>query len=199
VRDPSPKENPKESPTRSLLACLAALVALSGLVWVPPAAAQVQEPYNFTASVFLGLAGSTDADPGNGFDNTVLQVGFNFVRQPQTQLALRLGRFDLGSDRFGSLFDAQLTYLTVAGEYRLRESFYDSGVFAGLGIYRLDGTPAFAGGDEQTAAGIHLGILGDFEINHRISFLVELSGHYVDLDDANLFAMGLAGVGMHFR
>lgn len=184
-------------PTPSVLAVLAMLVVLA---WAPPAAAQAQEPYNFTGSLFLGLAGSTDADPGDGLDNMVVQAGFNFVQASRAQLAFRLGRFDLDSERqFGSLFDAELTYLTVAGEYRLPESFYDSGVFAGLGVYRLEGTPALAGGNEETAAGVHLGVLGDFEISRRFSILVELSGHYVDFEDSNVFVMGLAGVGMHFR
>lgn len=184
----------------ALRVSLAALVGLVVLLSAAPAAAQLQEPYNFTGSLFLGLAGSTDADPGDGLDNTVVQAGFNFVRSSRSQLAFRLGRFDLDSERqFGSLFDAELTYLTVAGEYRLRESFYDSGVFAGLGVYRLEGTPAFAGGDGETAGGVHLGILGDFDLNRRFSILLELSGHYVDFEDANVFIMGLAGVGAHFR
>jgi len=166
----------------------------------PPAVAQAQDTYNFTASLAGGLAGSTDAEPGDGLDNPALQVGFNLVTEPRTRLAFRLGRFDLDSDqRFGSLRDAELTYVTVAGEYRLRESFYESGVFLGLGAYRLEGTPLFGGEGEQTAAGLNLGVLGEFEITRRFSFLLELSGHYVDLDEANLFALGLAGVSFHFR
>lgn len=181
-------------------AALIALLTVGTLVAAAPAAAQVQETYTFSGSLLAGLAGSTDADPGNGIDNVALQLGFNFVIKPRTQLALRLGRFDLDSDdRFGGLRDAELTYLTVGGEYRLSEGYYDSGVFAGLGVYDLDGTPVSGDADSQTAAGLHLGALGDFTLTRRLSFLVELSGHYVDLDDANFFVMGMAGVGFHFR
>lgn len=179
-----------------------ALVLPAVVLGLPPAAAQTQEPYNFTASLLGGIGGSTDADPGDGIDNPALQLGFNVVTQPRTQLGFRLGRFDLGSDRFGTLGDADLTYLTVAGEYRLREGYYDSGVFFGLGVYRLDGTPVPGlggeGGDE-TAAGLNVGVVGDFAITPRLSLLLELSGHYVDFDDSNVFGMGLVGVGVHFR
>lgn len=188
--------------TDAAFVAVAVLILPAGGLWTPPAAAQAQEPYNFTASLMGGLAGSTDADPGDGVDNVALQLGFKLVTQPRTQLAFRLGRFDLGSEnQFGSLRDAELTYATVTGEYWLRERFYDSGVFFGLGLYRLDGTSLLGddeGGDDS-AAGVTVGVAGDFEITRRLSLLVELSGHYVDFDEANIFVMGLAGVGLHFR
>lgn len=181
-------------------AAMAALLTVATLAAAAPAAAQVQETYTYTGSLFAGLAGSTDADPGDGVDNAALQLGFNFVTKPRTQLALRLGRFDLGSDdRFGGLRDAQLTYLTAGAQYRLNEGYYESGVFAGLGIYDLDGTAVTADADSETAVGVHLGVLGDFTITRRLSFLIELSGHYVDFREASFFAMGMAGVGFHFR
>lgn len=188
--------------TDAAFVALAVLVLPALLLGPPPAAAQGQEPYNFTASLMGGIGGSADADPGDGIDNLALQLGFKLVTQPRTQLGFRLGRFDLGSgDRFGSLTDAELTYATVAGEYWLRERFYDSGAFFGLGIYRLDGTALLAGedGGDETAAGLTLGVAGDFQITRRLGLLVELTGHYVDFDEANLFVTGLAGVGFHFR
>lgn len=188
--------------TDATLVALAVLVLPGVLLGPPPAAAQAQEPYNFTASVMGGLGGSTDADPGDGIDNLALQLGFKLVTQPRTLLGFRLGRFDLGSDdRFGSLTDAELTYATVAGEYRLRERFYDSGVWFGLGIYRLDGTalPGGEDGGDDTAPGLTVGVSGDFQITRKLSFLLELGGHYADLDEANVFVTALAGVGYNFR
>jgi hypothetical protein len=188
----------------SAFVAVAALLLPALVLGTPPAASQTQEPYNFTASLLGGFAGSTDADPGDGVDNLALQAGFNLVTQPRTQLGFRLGRVDLGSgDRFGSLRDADLTYFTIAGEYRLRERFYDSGVFFGLGLYRLNGTPVLdvgsGNGGDESAAGLNLGVVGDFEVGRKFSFLLELSGHYVDFDEANVFVMALAGVGVHFR
>lgn len=186
--------------TKAATAVLATLVVLGTLAVAAPASAQVQETYNYTASLFAGVAGSTDADPGDGVDNGALQLGLNFVTKPRTQIALRLGRFDLDSEElFGGLRDAELTYITVAGQYRLSEGYYDSALFAGLGLYDLDGTPVLGDSDSETSAGLQLGVLGDFAINRRFSFLLELSGHYVDFDDANVFVMGMAGVGFHFR
>ena len=187
--------------TDAAFVAVVAVVLAAASLGPPPAAAQAQEPYNFSASVMGGVGGSTDADPGDGVDNLAFQLGFKLVTQPRTQLGFRLGRFEVGSgDRFGSLTDAELTYATVAGEYRLREPFYDSGVFLGLGLYRLDGTSVLGGdGGDETAPGLTLGVSGDFAINRRLSFLLELGGHYVDFDEANVFVTGLAGVGFHFR
>jgi hypothetical protein len=41
-------------------------------------------------------------------------------------------------------------------------------------------------------------VTGEFPITRWLGFQVELSGHYVDFDRANLFAMGHAGVVVHF-
>lgn len=164
-----------------------------------PLAASAQQLYTFTASLMGGFGGSPDANPGGSLDNTGFQAGFSFVAEPDTLVGLRVGHLGLGSDpRFGSLFDADLSYATVAGEYRFRETYYESGVYLGLGAYRLGGVEADGRDGGQTSLGVVLGITGEFKISRRFAFLVEFSGHYTDLDQAQLFAMGHAGVAYHF-
>jgi hypothetical protein len=155
------------------------------------------EPYTFTVSALGGVGGSHDAEPGDGFGNRALQVGLALVREPGVLLGLRLGRVTLEEDGFGSLLDADLEYATVAGEYRLDEGFYESGLFLGLGVYRLQGLRA--GRDaEETALGATLGVNGEFALTRRLAFVVELAGHWADFDEANLFGAGLAGLSFHF-
>jgi hypothetical protein len=66
-----------------------------------------------------------------------------------------------------------------------------------LGWYALDDDelPEFP---SQDAVGLALGVTGDFRLAERFSILLELSGHYTDLDDADLLAMGHVGVAFRF-
>lgn len=178
--------------------CIIALAAAAALAVAAPAAAQ--ELYTFTVGAFGGIGGSIDADPGDELGNTGFQLGLSMVTEPRTRIALRAGRLGLADgDQFESLLEADLEYLTVAGEYRFRESYYAPWAYIGLGAYRLQGDDVFAGGDgEDTAIGIALGLTGEFTITRNLDFVVEASGHYADFDDANVFAMGHAGLAFHF-
>jgi hypothetical protein len=164
-----------------------------------PGAARAQEPYSATLSLLGGLGGAEDAEPSPGFDNQGFQLGLALLTEPGVLVGVRAGSLELGDgdDAFGSLLDAQLDYATIAGEYRYREGYYDSGLYLGLGAYRLEGS---RGGRDQsdTAPGLVLGITGEFQLVKRLAFLIELSGHYVDLDEARLFGMGHAGLEFRF-
>lgn len=163
-----------------------------------PGAARAQEPYTFTVGLLGGIGGSLDADPGDDLGNTGYQLNLNMVTEPRTHVGLRLGNLALdGEERFGTLTDAELSYVTVAGEYRFPESYYESGIYAGLGGYRLEGTRG--GQDEtETAPGLAVGVTGEFRITRWLAVLVELSGHYADFDEAQFFAMGHGGIAVHF-
>lgn len=191
---------PTRSKTRSQTRlAVAAALAAALLAALDPGAAEAQETYTFSVGLFGGLGGSVDAEPGDEIDNTGFQLDLSMVIQPSNHLVLRLGKLDLDSaERFVDLSAAELTYATIGGEYRYRHSYYDSGIYLALGGYRLEGDDAAGGGEEETAIGLALGVTGEFPITRWLGFQVELSGHYVDFDRANLFAMGHAGVVVHF-
>lgn len=163
-----------------------------------PGAARGQELYTFTAGLLGGVGGSFDADPGDDLGNTGYQLNFSMVTEARTHVGFRYGRLALDNDDFfGSLSDAELSYLTLAGEYRFPETFSESGVYIGLGAYRLEGTRG--GRDEtDTSIGVTVGVTGEFPITHWLGILLELSGHYADLDEAQFFAMGHGGLAFHF-
>jgi len=178
---------------------LGRLLLLLGLLSLPGMAG-AQEQYNYSVGLLGGIGGSVDADPGDSLGNTGYQLNLNMVTEPRTLLGLRAGQMALDDDGlFGSLTEAELSYVTVSGEYRFRQSFYDSGFYLGLGGYRLEGT-AFSGGDgEQTSVGAVVGATGDFPINNWLGVMVEFSGHYVvDFDDAQFFVMGHGGLAIRF-
>ncbi|HEX3126890.1 MAG TPA: outer membrane beta-barrel protein [Thermoanaerobaculia bacterium] len=163
-----------------------------------PGAARAQEPYTFTVGLLGGIGGSLDADPGDDLGNTGYQVNLDMVTEPRTHVGFRLGNLALdGEERFGTLTDAELSYITVAGEYRFPESYYESGIYAGLGGYRLEGT---RGGRDrsETAPGLVVGVTGEFRVTRWLAVLIELSGHYADFDEAQFFAIGHGGVAVHF-
>lgn len=175
-----------------------ALAATAALAVAAPAAAQ--ELYTFTVSAFGGVGGSIDADPGDELGNTGFQLGGSMITEPRTRIAVRAGRLGLADgERFESLFDADLSYVTIAGEYRFAKSYYAPWAYIGLGAYQLQGDDLFTGGEaDDTSLGLVLGLVGEFTITRRLDFVVEASGHYADFDDATIFAMGHAGLALHF-
>ncbi len=184
--------NPEENlllQTRRVIPPLAAFLLL-GLL---PTASSAQQPSTYTAGLAVGIGGATDADPSTGYDDFGFQAFFAMEVQSYTQFVTRLGRLSLDSK--DSTVDGDLTYLTVAGEYTFNAGSYESGLFLGLGYYDL--STNFLAGDDS-ALGLTLGTTGDFRLTDRLSLYIELSGHWADLDYAQFFVMGLAGVAYHF-
>jgi hypothetical protein len=180
----------------------AALVVTVTILASSAAPARAVEPFLVSVGVLGGVGGPLDADspdPGTSQRSMQLQVGF--ITEPRTMLQVRLGRLDFDDgDQLGNLFRPQLDYATISGEYRFFENWYDSGLFLGLGAYRLRGNRDGFGGseDEETSVGLTGGVTGEFELTHHVSLLAELAGHYADLDQAQLFATAQAGFAVKF-
>jgi hypothetical protein len=173
-------------------------LAIVCLIAAAPAV-RAQDGYTMAVTLLGGVGGANDAEPGSGFGNPAYQVGFSLVTEPQTAVGVRLGRLDLSNeDRFGALSDAQIDYAQVGGEYHFHEGYYESGIYLGLGGYRLRGDRANGDQASETALGGELGLLGDFSLTRNLAIRVEVSGHYVLFDDAHLFAMAQAGLAVRF-
>lgn len=181
----------KESNLRQIRLVALILVVASGISLATPS--QAQTNYSFSAGLLGGIGGSLDGEPDTGIDNLGLQAIFSMQTDIHTRFGVRLGRQDLEADDSG-LFDRELTYLTLAGEYRFSANYYDSGIFLGLGGYDLE-SDFFEG---ESSLGLTAGATGDFRLTSRLSLLVEISGHYVDLDYAQFFVMGHVGLVVHF-
>ena len=161
-------------------------------------AAGAQDTYAYAVSVLGGAGGAFDANPDSGLSNTSFQLGFGMLIDERALLGVRAGRLRFEDPGIGSLATADLDYATVAGEYRFRQSWYDYGLFFGLGDYRLDGRRASGARESQTALGVTLGLTGDFRVVRWLSVVGEIAGHYIFLDQATTFGQAQVGVAFHF-
>jgi hypothetical protein len=165
-----------------------------GLLAAAASTAHAAEKYPFRVSALAGLGGAVDN--GGSLGNGTYQLGFSWLSNEDIMVGVRVGQvlFDEGPDeRLGS----DLTYTTIGGEYRFNEGYYTSGIYIGLGWYGLE-ADALPTHPSENAIGLVVGLTGDFKLNQRFSIVVELSGHYTDLDDADLLGMGHAGVAYRF-
>jgi hypothetical protein len=172
------------------------LVLFALLLAASAAGVEAQDRYPFRLTAFAGVGGAVDDDDGNSLGNGSFQLGFSWISDTDVLVGVRAGQisFDEGpSGREGS----DLTYATIGGEYLFNEGYYTSGIYLGLGWYALDDDPLPQFPSED-AIGLALGVTGDFRLTDRFSIVVELSGHYTDLDAVDLLAIGHAGVAFRF-
>ena len=126
-------------------------------------------------------------------------MNLGLVTEPRTHLVLRTGRLGLDKDKlFGSLSNADMEYVTIGGEYRYSEKFYESGAFVALGGYRLNGTRASGRDAREDTWGVSVGFTGELPIRRWLGVQAEISGHYVDFREEQFFIMGHVGVAFHF-
>lgn len=180
------------------LRLLGGLAVLLGLLALP-GVAHAAEQYTYTAGILGGIGGSFDAEPGDDLGNSSYQINLSMVTEPRTQVGFRIGKLNLDKQEFfGTLTGADLSYVTVAGEYRFQDSYYESGLFLGLGGYRLSGTRFDGRSEDQTSVGLTVGVTGEITVNRWMGIVLEISGHYVNIDEANMYGMAHGGVAFHF-
>lgn len=178
---------------RAKSACIVVFVLL--VLVLPATAAAESSVYSF--NLWVGAGGSLDEDDA-GLSNSTYQLGFSVQPEDQLLVGLRVGELDLSGGLISGSADTSLDYATVVGEYRFTESFYESGLFIGLGLYSLDGVLALGQGFNEESVGLVLGISGEFVLTSRLGFLLELSGHLTNLESVDTLVMGHAGVAIHF-
>ncbi len=176
-----------------------------------PGSSLAQSSYRYSIGLMAGFGGATGSEPAGG------SVGEPFLRDDRFELGYQLV-FDMELER-GILFgvrlgqldvelvapalplpgpiQSELTYATLAGEYRLSGTggFYQSGLYLGTGFYAIDGQ-GFV--DDDSGLGLNVGATGNFRLTDRLGLKIEFSGHYADLDYAQFFIMGHAGLAFHF-
>lgn len=190
----------RATPLRKLITV--AILVLAGPVLAP--SESEGQAYTFTFGGLLGLGGSFDESDA-GYGNFSGQLSFTNTVADNTLVGIRVGGISWGSnDELGPLTGPSLLYATVAGEYKetsgsFSGSFIESGVYIGLGYYKLDGDRTDGGVESDDGFGLTVGVTGDLPVNKRrnLALRIELAGHYADLDAAQLF--GTAMIGLAYR
>jgi len=172
----------------------AGLIVLIGLSLPAPAAAQ---DYTWTLSA-LGGIGSAIRDGGGSA--TGYQLGFGLQFEPDANVWIHAGQLGFETD-FRS--DGTVSYVNVGGEYQFTESYYQSGLFLGLGVYDLESKRIFDEGvfgpvESESALGLVIGATGEFKFTPSFVFLVEITGHILDSSDVRVLGTAHAGFGIHF-
>lgn len=178
----------------------AALVSIASPGVATAQSSNMGDVHTFTLSLMGGVGASIDEDQA-GYDNSALQVGLSVVTEGNVKVAARVGALGFGStERLGNLLDVDLSYATIAGEYTFGEVAYESGIFFGVGAYRLEGTRAFTGESvSSTRLGVTGGLTGEFDLTRRLGFLAELSLHLVPGGEAEVFTAGLVGLAIYVK
>ncbi len=175
----------------SLLVLLAALAAPASLV--------AQDSYTFTVGLLGGIGGSFDGQGDEDFDHRALEATVAMLTNDRTLAVVRAGKLDFDDDlNFEGWVDAELMFVTIAGEYRFRQPTYDFGMYLGLGGYELAGHELGVGDQDERALGLAFGLTGDFDVTRHFSLVAEFSVHYVFLDRADLYGFALGGAAVHF-
>jgi hypothetical protein len=175
---------------------LAVSLLILGVVLVPTGAA-AQEDQPLEASLLFGFGGSFDEDQ-SGLSNSGYQIGLSLGVARRTKVGVRLGEIDYSpGDFISSISQPTFSYVTVGGEYTFSERYYESGIYLGLGAYKLEG---FLGGlpfDDSTI-GLALGVTGEFEVTRRLGLVLEAAGHFADFGPARYFLTFHGGLAYHF-
>lgn len=176
---------------------------LSGIVLIvaeaPLAAAEQTESYTYTLGLLGGVGGALDADPDPGLGERSWALAAGMITAQRTLVVVRAGRLEIDGDpAFERFSQADLEYVNIAGEYRFAQPTYDYGMYLGLGYYRMNGELLAGGNSSDYDLGIVLGLTGDFDVTRYLSVIGEISGHYVFLNDASIFAMANIGLAVHF-
>jgi len=149
-------------------------------------------------SLYGGFGGSVDQNDA-GYGNIGFQLGYSVAMGNRTDVELRVGELDFGSEDSIDLLSApSITYATIVSQYRFPEKFYESGLYLGLGAYRIEGLDVFNESFQDTNMGIAFGATGHFDLARSWVVLVELSGHYMNASYFEFLAMVHAGVGYRF-
>jgi hypothetical protein len=99
-------------------------------------------------------------------------------------------------------FNDRIHYLTTGVDYTFWEGDFTSGIFGGIGGYRIDPDSVEEGLEEfrdpkETVWGFHVGLDGDLRVVSRLSIVGRLTFHHIFSDvNRNILT---ANVGAAFR
>ncbi|MDQ3282286.1 MAG: hypothetical protein M3Q69_12850, partial [Acidobacteriota bacterium] len=128
------------------------------------------------------------SDATFSFANNSFDLFWATQLEPDTWLRLRAGRIEgpvpvaytvAGSDTvFRRDANGEVQHLGVDVQYNFDEPYGSTGIFAGVGLYRVSAPDA----DTSSSYGFNVGVNADFPITRRYGFVLETAYHWSRTD-----------------
>lgn len=146
------------------------------------------------------------------FSNTAYELYWSIPIEPdlnlvfkggsiQSEIGVPVEAIDPDADEPGTMAtfrrdvaDGAVHHVGAVVEYEFDEPFGSSGLFAGLGLYRLTAP----GEDAQQTWGVHAGVNSDFPISRRYGVVLEAAYHWTKADFNQRFMTVGAGLRVSF-
>jgi len=113
--------------------------------------------------------------------NSVKEIYYAVQMEPGTWFRIKAGQMTvplvkLDADGNRVLADSKGTvdHVDALVDYKFSETFGSTGLFAGIGMYRQNGS-----GEDNTNFGLSAGVNADFPFSRRYGFIVEGAYHWV--------------------
>ena len=138
-------------------------------------------------------SGGDDLTKNFSFNNTVKEVYYAVQLEPDTRFKIKAGEMETPVADGGSGHE-RVQHVAGIIDYRFSESFGETGLFAGAGMYRQKR----ADGNDATDYGFQGGINGDFPLTRRFGIVVEGTYHWVHFERTATFITATAGLRISF-
>ena len=138
------------------------------------------------------------------FSNTTFDMYWAFPIEPETFIKIKAGRIEgpvaiayevPGEDElFRRDVDGEVQHLEMNVEYRFNEPFGTTGLFAGLGFYRVSGDDQ----DSDSSYGFNAGVNADFPLSPRYGIILEGTYHWAGAEFQQRFMTFGGGLRVRF-
>jgi hypothetical protein len=188
-----------------------AIVLFSAAVFSAPVRAQ-----DWSVGASIGLTNDVNHRVRvSGFDPSDASAWVDFQLEERALLRGTIGSIKTKGSNAGLLADidgeevelpdlkARIDYVNVGVSYQFWEGDYTSGIFGGIGGYKIDPervAPEFEGFEdpEETVFGLHVGIDGDLRVISRLSLVGRITLHKIFSERNRLLLTANAGLAFRF-
>lgn len=190
---------------------IALTLVLAAAVSLPASAQSSEFGFTYGGTMRVSVDGESvvtggDIDDSFSFDNNSIDLYWATDFNEDTRFKIKAGRIEsvvstpvnltdneddplvLRSDALGDI-----EHLEGIIEYRFREFYGTTGLFAGVGMYRAQSEDA-----RETDYGLTAGVTGDFPISRRYGVIVEGAYHWTNLQFRPRFITAGAGLRVRF-
>ena len=187
--EPAPRLCDSATPLVRCRAMIKRFLAIAFLLSLPVAAQAQMSSLGMT----FGIAEPTADGLDYNLEDTVLELYYKVPLDKGTSLRLKYGTLESELE-IGDVKDTgDLQYLDLLVAYEFDETFGNSSLFAGVGMYRQE-----IGDLDESDYGFAAGVNATFPVTRRFAFTSELAYHYAHFEADTGFLMLTGGIEFNF-